>query len=210
MAIQKSLGLRGKSEFAGARKVLAKLKRSGMLKGAVKLMGNPAKKRPATRIHRGGRSTMAEEALRRVAVRRQLRKLGIDPKVVEKGLRSDARKLHALRAARTKAMNPRRARNIAGFMRDGVFHPIRSGERMTTYRGQRVLVKDETPYSRKKAGERPKRKRRNTTYASFQRQGRKRKKKKANPKRMTKKQLFLRRMRLGRLRAARARAKKGR
>jgi len=160
MPIEKSLGLKGKAEFAGARKVLAALKRAHKIRGPVKLVGAASAPRPKRR---------------RVA----------------------------------------RKANIGGFIDAvGRFHPIRSGERMISYQGKRVLVKDESPYSRKRAGEKAKaakrrrkkpaaHRRKNTTYASFSRQGRKRKK--ANPKRMSKKQLFLRRMRLGRLRAARAR-----
>src|SRR5262245_16437867 len=52
----------------------------------------------------------------------------------------------------------RRARNIAGFIdAGGTFHPIRSGTRYIEKRTKRgykeVAVKDRTPYSRKKAGE---------------------------------------------------------
>lgn len=94
--------------------------------------------------------------------------------------------------------NPRRLPNIGGFIdHEGRFHPIRSGEREITYGGQRVLVKDEVPYSRKRAHERPKAKRRNPG-----------KRKKKNPPKLSKKQAFLRRMALGRARAKRARARR--
>ncbi len=186
MPIQKSIGLKGKSEWAGARKILAALKRARKIKGPVKLVQHPAAPAAPTRRRR---------------VRRYAKPRYVPTEAQWRAMRA------TLSKAKRYANPKKRRRNIAGFMRDGVFHPIRSGERMITYRGKRVLVKDDRPYSRRKAHEKPKR--RNTTYASFQRQGRKRKKK-TNPKRLTKKQEFLRRMRLGRLRAARARKRQGR
>src|SRR5690348_6554639 len=137
MPIEKHLNLKGKAEFAGARKVLTALKRAHKIKGPVKLLGAPA-------------------------------------------------------AAPAPKRRVRRRPNIGGFIdHDGRFHPIRSGEREITYHGQRVLVKDAVPYNRKRAHEKPLKQRRktrkkpNTTYASFMRQGRKRKPKtKKNPRRM--------------------------
>lgn len=65
-------------------------------------------------------------------------------------------------SARRRSANPRRkrrrSRNAAGFMSGGVFHPIRSGTRYSRYKGQTVAFTDSRPYSRKRAGEGPKRK----------------------------------------------------
>lgn len=82
------------------------------------------------------------------------------------------------RRARTVMVNgrkPARRRNIGGFMdAEGRFHLIRSGEREITYGGKRVLVKDDVPYSRKRAHEKAKKakarpRKRNGQFATLSR-----------------------------------------
>lgn len=49
--------------------------------------------------------------------------------------------------------NPKRKKNIAGFMQDGVFHPIRSGVEQRTVGGKKKLVKSKKAYKPSKVGE---------------------------------------------------------
>lgn len=49
--------------------------------------------------------------------------------------------------------NPKKKKNIAGFMQDGVFHPIRSGVEQRTVKGKTRLVKSKKPYKPSKVGE---------------------------------------------------------
>lgn len=276
--MEKSLNLHGKSEWAGARKVLAALKRARKIRGSVKLAGKTAHRRNP-RGRKGGYTLASVKGAPSGSFRTLREAMQAAKKFQEEYQPAFGTNIYNAQGRLVKTVgasrNPRR-RNIAGFMdASGHFHPIRSGERMISYQGKRLLVKDDRPYSRRKAHEKPKRRnldatlptisiRHNeafggdprrvrlhleayeggyrwvapdgptdvqgatpdealrrarsawggdwdlrTTYASFMRQGRKRKKK-ANPKRLSKKQLFLRRMRLGRLRAARARARNSR
>lgn len=160
--MQKSISLKGKGEWAGARKLLSALKRSRRIKGKVELKAVPRrKKNPTTsQLRRARKPGYRSAAFHPTAAQwEQMRKaLGIGP-----GSRPRRAKNASVRRKKTWDYSGRRKRNAAGFMRDGVFHPIRSGER-AVYRikkGKRKLLgyfPDDMKYSRKRAGETRKRK----------------------------------------------------
>lgn len=129
-------------------KVIGALKRKRIIPRHVslKFSGGPATAKTAKRKNPRKRVTIVRRA-KTVIINGTRRK----PNTTYESFCRQGRK-------RSKRKQPKK--NVGGFMSGGVFHPIRSGERLTTYRGKPVLVKDDVPYSRRRAGEKPLRKRR--------------------------------------------------
>lgn len=172
--MQRKLSLNSPSEWAGAHKVIAALKKAKKIRGPVRLERNPATPSRKRRTRKYGkpryRPTDAEWA-----------------------------KMRELLTRAKRFANPRKRNVAAGFVdEDGIFHPIRAS--FDYNRGRAGEGRPKTAKGRKGSAARARKRKsgkrkRNTSYASFRRQGRQ----------LSKKQEFVRRMRLGKRRAARQR-----